>query len=111
MKTLKTLIITVLAMGTLSAAAECTIVLSLCKPMGINKATRFADNYNNAGSRPNVCMQRARDYYNYCNSRQEVGAEFTVNGVLTISNYVNPNASAYWTKNQNGTWVQLAPSY
>ncbi len=105
MKLLKLFIASLILTATASAHADCTIVLSMCKPLGINKKTAFADAYDGSHVNPNRCLKRAREYHTYCNSKQEVGAEFYVKGVLTISNYVTDSTSYLWTRAANGQWI------
>lgn len=111
MKFLKMFAVVVAAMASVSASADCRIVLKLCKPIGIKSATTFADAYTGSDKSPQRCLERAREYLNYCNSDQQVGAEFYVNGVLTISSYVTRTSSQMFTKTGNGLWVQILGGY
>lgn len=94
-----------------SANADCKIVVQLCKPLGIRTPTRFADSDSVANAHPNSCLQRARAYHSYCNSNQEVGAEFYVNNTLTISSYVTATSSNLWTKSAAGHWIYIPGGY
>ena len=107
MKALKRIAAALTLMTSMSAAADCQITLSMCKPMGIRAYTHFMDAYKGSDKDPNRCLARARDYFNYCNSNQEVGADFYVGSVLTVGNYVTGTTSQLWTKTATGLWVRL----
>jgi len=108
---LKLMLVAVVMMFSASAFAECYITLSLCKPMGIRKATTFADSYDGSSKHPHRCLLRAREYLNYCKSNQQVGADFYVSGILTIGAYVTPTTSSLWTKSSGGHWIPVLTSY
>lgn len=111
MKYIRTLVAALLLTASAPALADCKIVLSLCKKMGIRSATSFYDGEAAANRDPNRCLQRAREYLAYCNSNQQVGAEFLINGVLTISAYVTPTSGELWTKSAGGHWIRVNSSY
>jgi hypothetical protein len=111
MKLIQSLAVTLLTMTSAHAFADCTIVLSLCKPLGIHSSTSFADNYQGADRNPRRCLLRAREYLNSCRSNQMVGAEFSIKGQLTVSTYVTPTQSSIWTKDTAGSWIQIPGKY
>ena len=111
MKLTKLIATAAILLASASASAECYIALSLCKPMGIRSAKTFADSEAAANANPARCLQRAREYLNYCKSNQQVGADFYVNGVYTIGAYVTPSSSSLWTKSKGGQWLQVQSSY
>lgn len=94
-----------------SSWADCTIKLSLCRKMGIRSATSFLESDVASQNDPGQCLQRARAYLDYCASNQQVGAEFSINGILTISAYVSPTSSELWTKSAGGHWIRVQSSY
>lgn len=111
MKLIKLMIVAATLAISSAAQAECKITLSLCKPFNINKFTTFADTFEGANLDPNRCLKRAREYLTHCNSKQEVGAEFYVNGVFTISAYVTQTTSNLWTKSAGGLWIHIPGGY
>lgn len=111
MKLIKLMIIGLIFTASAAAQANCRITLKLCKPLGIAGQTAFADAYDGSAVNPNRCLQRAREYHTYCKSKQEVGAEFYVNGVLTISAYVTDTSSNLWTKAANNQWILIPGGY
>lgn len=111
MNRLQIVCLSVLIFAVGPAWAECQIVLSQCRPLGINSATRFADSYQDSAQNPHRCLQRAREYLKNCKTRTEVGAEFSNNGQLMISAYVTPTTSVLWTKATTGGWVQITGGY
>lgn len=94
-----------------TAFAQCRIVIQQCKALGITSSISFIDNHVTSNEHPNHCLQRSRDYMDICNSSEEVGAEFYVNGVMTIASYVTPNTSYLWTRAANGQWIFIPRKY
>lgn len=112
MNAIKTIIFGMILMATAAANAECKIVLQHgCKPAKMRQGAVFTDGDAAANLDPNRCLQRAREYMNYCAVYQQVGSEFYVNGVLTISSYVTPTTAALFTKSASGLWIQVKKDY
>ncbi len=110
---MKKLIITGLLMLGQLASAECYIRVDQCKPMGIKTRTTFQDGEVQANIHPGRCLERAREYKNWCNSANEyVGAIAYVNGQLTLAVYIDAaGASQLYTVTARGGSVAVKSSY
>jgi hypothetical protein len=107
-KFIKSIAFAVVMMTAFNASAECLISLNLCKPLAIRKPTNFYDSDALANTLPNRCLQRAREYLNWCNTKDSVaGAYFYSKGNYTIGVVVTPTSSALYGASVNGVNTAL----
>jgi hypothetical protein len=70
--------------STQAPSTECRMTVPECPNHALSAVT-FSDNWDGAGSNETRCLQRAKDYYDWCGASQTMTASFLVNGAVKSS--------------------------
>jgi hypothetical protein len=112
MKAVKVMIAAIAMVLSAGASAECYVNVQVCKPLGIRTLTSFQDTDSLANDFAPRCLERARQYLDWCNSGpQTVSSAFSNKGVITIGVSVNAAGSSFYTFDKNNHVVYLKSGY
>lgn len=114
---MKATIVKMIAAATLfvvgsTASAECYVYVNLCPLHKDTPRTVFLDGDARAQIDPNRCLERAREFVNWCQGPNAV-TYFYSGSVPKTAVVVNLNGGSqiYSTDLSNGRWVPLQSSY
>lgn len=97
--------------------ADCYIHVNSCEPGKVAVNQLFKDvNDPVIQTEPNRCLQRAREYLNYCHPRGVPGfavatAFYYSAGVWKTAATVSSTASVIYTTNNASAWIPLQKNY